>query len=148
MGDWRRKQFNEGWTLVQYRGNFSSFYISVPREVDSIAIVKKLKTLPGATIVITDATFDGYDIFFRCTTPFKELFGELKQLLEIPDRYVCRERKRGRTVRQYTLDGVFVAEYNSVVEASEKTNIGKSSISNCATGKNKSAGNFIWKYAR
>lgn len=36
--------------------------------------------------------------------------------------------------------------FPSVVEASIKTNINKGSISDCARGKRKSAGGYIWKY--
>jgi len=37
-------------------------------------------------------------------------------------------------------------EFYSVKEASKETNIGRTNISMCLTGKNKSAGGYVWKY--
>lgn len=56
--------------------------------------------------------------------------------------------KRGRTkkVIQYTLDGQFVAEYESGVNAHSKTGINQSSISSCCYGYCKSAGGYVWKF--
>lgn len=53
-----------------------------------------------------------------------------------------------RKVTQYTLDGQYIAEYNSTEEASRKTGISGSVIRNVCNPKkiNKSAGGFIWKY--
>ena len=45
-----------------------------------------------------------------------------------------------------TKDGVYVAEYNSVKEASEKTGIIKQNISSALTGRYKTAGGFEWRY--
>lgn len=53
--------------------------------------------------------------------------------------YICRP------VRQYTLDGQFVAEYSSIREAQRQ--IGNSHISECCLEKRNTAGGFIWKYA-
>lgn len=49
-----------------------------------------------------------------------------------------------RKVAQYTLDGEFVAVYDSISEPRIK--LGISNISNCLAGRKKSAGGFIWKY--
>lgn len=45
-----------------------------------------------------------------------------------------------------TKDGVYVSEYNSVKEASEKTGIIKQNISSALTGRYKTAGGFEWRY--
>ena len=49
------------------------------------------------------------------------------------------------TVRQFTKDGVFVAEYVSIREASRCTKTACSYISSCCSGKHKSAKGYIWK---
>ena len=49
-----------------------------------------------------------------------------------------------RRVLQYTKDMVFVAEFESVTEAIEKT--GVKNIAAVARGKSKTAGGFVWKY--
>jgi hypothetical protein len=40
-----------------------------------------------------------------------------------------------------------IGTYNSIKEASEKTNTNKTSIIHCCSGKYKKAGEYIWKYA-
>lgn len=49
-------------------------------------------------------------------------------------------------VLQFTKSGEFIKEYNSTLEASELTKIGKSAIGNCLTHISKSAGGYIWIY--
>lgn len=52
-----------------------------------------------------------------------------------------------KPVSQYTLGGVFIKEYPSIIEAGRNTGINYSSICQCCLGKRKSAGGYIWKYA-
>lgn len=40
----------------------------------------------------------------------------------------------------------FVAEYDSILEASTQTNIAKQNICKCCKGERNTAGGFIWKY--
>lgn len=62
---------------------------------------------------------------------------------------IQRKDNSKRRVYQYTLEGTFVKEYESVSEASRKTSICFSNIINCALGKrNKSAGGFVWTYEK
>lgn len=51
-----------------------------------------------------------------------------------------------KPVVQYTIDGVFVAEYKTISEASKNLNIDRSNITKCCKGKYKNAGGFIFKY--
>ena len=53
----------------------------------------------------------------------------------------------GRKVHQYTKEGIFIASFNSVIEASEKTNIKSANIYQIVRNKRKTAGGYIWKYA-
>jgi hypothetical protein len=54
--------------------------------------------------------------------------------------------KNGKKVNQYSLDGLLINTFNSVIEASEKTNISSSNIYNIVRNIRKTAGGFIWKY--
>ena len=54
----------------------------------------------------------------------------------------------GRKVEQYTKENVFIATYDSIVEAHEKTNVNRRSIQSGASGRTKTGGGFIWKYAQ
>ena len=53
---------------------------------------------------------------------------------------------KNQIVLQYSLDGSFIQEFNSLKEASEKTNISKGIICNVCNGKGKTAGGYIWRY--
>ena len=53
---------------------------------------------------------------------------------------------KARVVRQYTLDGDFIREYKSVLDASRALNVPHSGISMCARGKYKNSHGFIWRY--
>lgn len=52
-----------------------------------------------------------------------------------------------RAIEQYTLDGVLVNKYSTCKEAAEKNNILRSGVSACASGHQKTAGGYIWRYA-
>lgn len=63
------------------------------------------------------------------------------------DRMDKIKQKLSKPVLQYDLDGNFIKEWNSPLEASI-TLFGKKvfSIYECCNGKRKSAGGYIWKY--
>ena len=53
----------------------------------------------------------------------------------------------GKKVQQFSLEGIFLNEYDSITDATEKLN--KHNITNirsCCTKKTKSAYNFLWKF--
>ena len=62
------------------------------------------------------------------------------------------ERNRGKNCKcskkiyQYTKDGEFVKEWESLSTVERVLGFGKRNISSCACGKRKSAYNYIWKY--
>lgn len=51
-----------------------------------------------------------------------------------------------RSVRQYSTEGVFIAEYISAAEASRRTGIGHKNILLAASGGSKTAGGYIWRF--
>jgi len=52
------------------------------------------------------------------------------------------------SVIQCDLDGNFIQEYKSLLEASIQTGINQSSIGKCCKGYYKKSGNYIWKYTK
>ena len=54
--------------------------------------------------------------------------------------------KTTKAVIQYNTDGTFINEYPSTKGASTKTNISMAALYKCLSGKNNTAGGFIWKY--
>lgn len=72
----------------------------------------------------------------------------------LKERNVDKEKHRaaitkafGRKVNQYSLDGKLIASYNTITEANKETNVDNSIISAVSSGKYKTGGGFIWKYA-
>jgi group I intron endonuclease len=57
-----------------------------------------------------------------------------------------RRTKYGKKVSQYTKEGQFIASFDSIVEAGEKTNVTRGNVQACVSGRTKTAGGFIWKY--
>lgn len=53
---------------------------------------------------------------------------------------------RKKQVTQFTLDGVIIAKYSSVSEASRITGLSKTCISRCCRGERRSSSGFLWKY--
>ena len=51
-----------------------------------------------------------------------------------------------KVILQFTLDGEFTKEFNSIKEASEEIGVSKSAIVHCLKGKTKKAGGYKWKY--
>lgn len=62
----------------------------------------------------------------------------------------CWKKRSGKVTRkiveQYTSDGEFVEEYESLTVAAKKKGISASGISNCCNGKAKSAAGYVWKW--
>lgn len=57
-------------------------------------------------------------------------------------------KKCSKPIIQYTLDGVFVAEYESIMEAERQTGIKNTNISSCCKNKRNKAGEYVWRYKR
>lgn len=61
------------------------------------------------------------------------------------DRLNGINNKGSKAVSQYSLDGIFIQEFHSQIEAYRKTGVFDTSISKCVKGRVKTAGGFIWK---
>lgn len=57
-----------------------------------------------------------------------------------------RVEKLKKPIIQYTKEGAFVMEWDSIKSASEELNIGNTLITKCCKHITKSAGGYIWKY--
>lgn len=59
----------------------------------------------------------------------------------------CKKNKT-KELLQYDLNGNFIREWKSAVEVEETLKINRKNISQCVTGRNQTAGGFIWKYKK
>jgi len=66
---------------------------------------------------------------------------------ENTETFVPEQDNRKKEVIQSFLDGVFVAQYISVAEASRETGISKTCISRCCREERENSGGFLWKYS-
>jgi hypothetical protein len=57
-----------------------------------------------------------------------------------------KDNPKSRPVCQFTLSGKLVMEYESLLEAQKETGINHSGISSVCSGKQDSAGKFMWRY--
>lgn len=57
-------------------------------------------------------------------------------------------RKDKKAVSVYTLENTFLYTFESIRDASKKYNIQPNKISRCCRGLSKTAGGYIWKYAK
>jgi len=53
----------------------------------------------------------------------------------------------GRSVIQFTLQGEEKARFKSIVEAFKKTGVNQTNITKCCSGKQQTAGGYIWQYS-
>jgi hypothetical protein len=61
--------------------------------------------------------------------------------------YIVQDNRK-KEVLQFSLSGEFIAKYNSVAEASEKSGLSKTCIARVCRGERKISGGFIWSYAQ
>lgn len=67
---------------------------------------------------------------------------------KLKDKSKSEEHKRNisKPILQYTLEGVFIREWDSATQAIKELNIQNSHISDCCKGKRNKCGGFIWKF--
>ena len=63
------------------------------------------------------------------------------------EAFVPELDNRRKEVIQSFLDGVLIAQYISVAEASRTTGISKTCIARCCRGERENSGGFLWKYS-
>jgi hypothetical protein len=63
------------------------------------------------------------------------------------DRRNGINNKDSKAVVKYDIDGSFICEIYSIMEAGRRTGIGRTSISKACRGIQKTAGGYKWKYA-
>lgn len=85
-----------------------------------------------------------------CTSQYNNTYNNIhKKRIEIRSRRhpkgVC---VNSRNVYQYTLDGVFVKEYESTSEAARICGYSQSMIARCARGERSKYKNYVWRYEK
>lgn len=76
----------------------------------------------------------------------KKISEEAKRKLSIANSY--DRNASARSVEQYTLSGEYIASYQCIKEAAEKTGASRAHICSVCRGTRKQSGGFVWKYAK
>lgn len=63
-------------------------------------------------------------------------------------KYGTRTEKTQKEIKQYDLDGNFIKNWKSIIEIERVMNIPHNNIIYCCQNKRKTAGNYMWKYAK
>lgn len=54
---------------------------------------------------------------------------------------------RGKKISQYTKQGEYIKTFPTITEAAQEIGLTIGAISNCASGRSKTSGGYIWKFA-
>lgn len=78
------------------------------------------------------------------------IYSDIEQLLKFPPLPPSKsksEKEQGpvSTIRQYSLDGTFLKEFESVQSAAAETGLRVDAITNVTSGRRNSIGGFLWK---
>ena len=80
-----------------------------------------------------------------------DVSGELNPMFgkKRPEVGIKNKLTKGKAVNQYTVDGIFIAQYPTIREAERQTGIDNGWISACCRRKYgyKTAGGYIWKFS-
>lgn len=80
-----------------------------------------------------------------CSYKYNDLYGTRNErILQTKKMKKCCNAEK--PVLQYTLDGEFVAEYKSILDAARLTSTSKQIISYCCNNQIKKRKGFIWKF--
>lgn len=112
-----------------------------PRKVHrlvAIAFIPNDNNLPQVNHIDGDKTNNCIDNLEWCDNSYNQIHA-YKNGLEKP-RFQSK-------VKQYSLDGIFIKQFEYIKDAAKELNIDDSSISACCRKKRKTAGGYIWKYA-
>lgn len=130
----------KGYLIVNLHKNHKQKIFAVHRLVATAFIdnPENKSQIDHINTIRTDNRVDN----LRWTTP-KE---NNNNILTISKRYganSCVARK----VLQFTKEGIFVREWNCIADAWRELGIAQQSISQCCLCKQKTAYNYVWKYA-
>lgn len=92
----------------------------------------------------TDNTIDNLEM----VTASENQFHSYRVLKNVPpmQNHFGKDHVRAIKINQYDKNNSFIKTWDSIIEASNEIGVPACCITNCAKGRRKSAGNFIWKY--
>lgn len=96
-----------------------------------------------------DSEYSAKDISVKCNCSRSTV----TRILQNFDTYTIEEsrkrgnRKHGRKIVQYDLQGIYIASFDSISEASAETGVGVSGIRKACRGTSQQSGGYQWRYS-
>jgi hypothetical protein len=78
----------------------------------------------------------------------KKISESCKGKRNTPEQRKRQSLAQMKPINQFTKDGVFIANWSSIKEATNELNLHDSAISNVCKGKRNSHGGFKWEYVK
>ena len=125
-----------GYTVVKLSKEGKAFECKVHRLV-ATAFIDNPNNLPFVNHKDEIKSNNYFDNLEWCDSIYNNNYGT---------RSKRQSEKMKVSVKQYSLNNVFIQEYPSVKEAGENTNNNPDNISNCLSGRTKTSGGYIWQY--
>ena len=89
---------------------------------------------------------------YKISENHADVSGELNPMFgkKRPEVGLKNKLTKGKAVNQFTIDGIFIAQYPTIREAERITGINNAWISGCCKGKYgyKTAGGYVWEYVK
>lgn len=125
-----------GYTVVKLSKEGKAFECKIHRLV-ATAFIDNPNNLPFVNHKDEIKSNNCFDNLEWCDSIYNNNYGT---------RSKRQSEKMKVSVKQYSLNNVFIQEYPSVKEAGENTNNNPDNISNCLSGRTKTSGGYIWQY--
>lgn len=126
---------------IGYKAN-KKFYNAIKKygweNFEHIIVAENLAEEPALKMEM--ALIRKYDSF---NNGYNRTFGGEKAVYP-PNAYANMKKKLAKPISQYTKDGIWIRDYESISDAARKVGIGNSGISLCLCGKADTAGGFKW----
>lgn len=129
------KKYN-GYYQVRLKNNGESKDVSIHRLV-ALHFIPNPENKPQVNHINEDKSDNRAENLEWCTSSYNNTYGT---------RIERVKSKVSKPVLQYDLNGNFIKEYLSLVEASKQNNFSAGNICNCCYGRYSQANGYIWKY--
>lgn len=111
-------------------------------DINTHELINSFEDLASAANKVNASKKSISDVCLNYNTTCKGYFWSYSSSLVLSSNF----DKRKKAVKQFSLDGVFLTNYDSAAKASAITGVSKTCITRCCRGERPKSGGFIWNY--